>query len=82
MVRAVTVVSGNILDAFFSPGSSSVRPSALRASAAHNFYYRNGDRGEIVSCQKRNLELFKLQHKTGAAMIYSSNNGTGATKNE
>ena len=81
MVRAVTVVSGNILDAFFSPGSS-VRSSALRASAAHNFYYRNGDRGEIVSCQKRNLELFKLQHKTGAAMIYSSNNGTGATKNE
>ena len=57
--------------AFFSPGSS-VRPSALRASAAHNFYYRNGDKGEIVSCKKRSLELFKLQHKTGSAMNYSS----------
>ena len=28
-------------------------------------------KGGVVSCKKRNLELFKLQHKTGAATIYS-----------
>lgn len=81
MIKAATVVNGNILDAFFSPRSS-VRSSALRASAAHSFQCNDVERkggGRILQKKEFGVIQITAQNRRCDNLL---NNGNGATKNE